>query len=255
MNKKQILMAAAVGTLTIGAPFAGAQEEESGPVVRPVEIFTCNYNEDKGPEDLDATIKKWNKWADKQDVSNYFAMTMTPYYYGDDTFQVGWLGASESGTELGALQDAYSGQTDLQQAFGEVVSCNNHANFATIELKEPKSRDGSTALVMSFSDCSVGDGKTMSDAFGAIQAWADYQTEAGYQNGSWVMFPAYGVTDPGYDFKIVESNHSHAQMGGDYDLYGNGGGYQKAREILGDTVICTGTRVYNGTVRREFEEE
>jgi hypothetical protein len=38
--------------------------------VVPVELFTCNFHEGKGHDDLDAVIDKWNDWADKSRVDD-----------------------------------------------------------------------------------------------------------------------------------------------------------------------------------------
>lgn len=39
--------------------------------------------------------------------------------------------------------------------------------------------------------------------------WSAYQTERGYSNGTWMMFPAFGGGGAEFDFKIVEGDDKH----------------------------------------------
>ena len=39
--------------------------------------------------------------------------------------------------------------------------------------------------------------------------WSAYQTERGYSNGTWMMFPAFGGGNAEFDFKIVEGVAKH----------------------------------------------
>jgi hypothetical protein len=51
--------------LLVGFGTAIAQDEESDePEATPVETWTCDYNDGKGPADLDEVIAEWNDWMD-----------------------------------------------------------------------------------------------------------------------------------------------------------------------------------------------
>ncbi len=254
---KRSLIFATTTALVFGLGVASAQEEEAAAsTITPVDTYTCSYNEGKGPADLDAVIDGWNAWMDEQGMDNYYAMTMTPHYYGPETFDVGWLGFAPTAEELGAGADNYAVNGQAQAAaFGSAITCDTHSNFASMTVKEPPERASPDSLVLAFSDCSVADGVSMSDVFAGLDQWSAYQIEQSYQNGSWVFFPAYGGGGEEFDLKMVSAWDSHADRGKDYDLYANGGGYQKRGEIMGDMLSCDSSRIYDGAVRRRIEED
>ncbi|MDH3304918.1 MAG: hypothetical protein OEM50_02405 [Gammaproteobacteria bacterium] len=253
MKNALIMNVFVVLTITLGSAATWAQEESEGPVVYPVETYTCKYNKGQGPAELDKVIAGWNVYMDEQGAGNYFAMTLTPHYYGGETFDVGWLGAAPTGEELGAGADSWITNGAKQAAaFSKVLSCDSHSNYATMQIKESPSGVSPDNIVLTFANCSAVSGKTMEDVFAAIDAWTEYTIENGYRNGTWVMFPAYGVDDVDFDFKLVNGYDSHTDMGKDYDQYANDGGYQKHAELLGDVLSCDVTRVYDGEIRRRI---
>ena len=66
-----------------------------------------------------------------------------------------------------------------------------------------------------------------------------------------MIFPACGDAKLDMDFKMVTSYDSHTAAGSAWEKYGNGGGWMKRNEIMGDMLRCDTTRVYNDkTVRR-----
>ena len=52
-----------------GAGTVSAQDDAM--LVIPVELFACSYKDQKGPDDLDKVIDKWNGWADKKGIEDY----------------------------------------------------------------------------------------------------------------------------------------------------------------------------------------
>ena len=248
-----------ISVLVIGSGYATtwAQEEPEEPAIYPVETWTCKYNEGQGPADLEKVIEGWNRYMDEQGADNYFAMTVTPNYFGGETFHVGWLGSALTAEELGAGADQWAAKGgEHAAAFSRVLTCDSHSNFATMQVKAPPENETpEDTPVLTFANCSAADGKTMDDVFTAMDAWTAYTIENGYRNGQWVMFPAYGVDDVDFDFKLVNAYDSHKDMGKDYDLYANGGGYQKHAELMGSVMRCDVSRVYDGVVRRRIATE
>ncbi|MBT8103793.1 MAG: hypothetical protein KJO95_12540 [Gammaproteobacteria bacterium] len=253
MKKSPIVNLTAILVFALGAVSAVGQETSEEPVITPVETYTCNYNEGKGPADLDKVIDGWSAYMDEQGADNYFAMTLTPHYFGAKTFDVGWLGSAMSAEELGAGADAWMKDGAKQAAaFASVITCDSHSNFATMQIKESPGETAPDNIVLTFSNCSAVEGNSMEEVFAAMDAWTAYSTENGYRNGTWVMFPAYGVDDADFDFKLVNGYDNHTDMGKDYDHYANGGGYQKHAELLGGVLSCDITRVYDGVIRRRI---
>ena len=253
MKKALFVNLSAVLTTTLGLTTTWAQEQSEEPAIYPVETYTCNYNKGQGPADLEKVIAGWNVYMDEQGADNYFALTLTPHYFGGETFDMGWLAAAPTGEELGAGADSWITSGAKQAAaFAKVLSCDSHSNYATMQIKESLSQSSPANIVLTFANCSAASDKTMEDVFAAMDAWTEYSIENGYRNGAWVMFPAYGVDDVDFDFKLVNGYDNHTDMGRDYDQYANGGGYQKHAELLGDVLSCDITRVYDGVIRRRI---
>ena len=256
MNKTLLLTLTSACFVVVGSPAAFAQDEDEGQSYPPLETFTCNYIDGKGPADLEAVIDQWTAYMDENDADQYFAMTVTPQMYGGEAFDVGWLGAAPTGELMGAGRDDYRANGgEVAAGFASVLDCSSHSQFATMLVKKPPERETPNKLVLSFSDCSLEEGTEWDDLFAGMDAWAAYQTENGYSNGTWVLFPAYGSGEEDFDFKLVNGYDSHAGMGRDFDLYGTGGGFMKRGEIMGDMLDCDVSRVYDGIVRRLINEE
>lgn len=225
----------ASGSLIFAAGFSNsvAQEEEDQGAI-PVEVYTCKYTDGMGPADLDAVTAKWNTWADGQDLNDYTAWTLVPFYFGpDQEFDYIWLGVSQTAQALGAAQDDWlANGGDVAADFDKVGPCDGHSNFAALELKAPPERDDPPDnVVLSFSDCSIEDGKNFADDVApAISAWTEFRAGQGSEAGHWVFFPVYGGGGEEYDFKYVTGHRTHEEQGIDYDNYDS----DKATELFGD---------------------
>ncbi len=254
---KRFLIMLVTGSFVIAAGFSNvvAQEEEGDDAAVPVEIYVCSYNEGMGPSDLDAATAKWNAWADDQGMDDYSAWTLVPFYYGpDQEFNFIWLGVAATAQALGAAQDDWlANGGEIQAEFDKVASCDAHGNFATLEFKAPPERDvPPDNVVISFSDCTIEDGKNFADDVApAIAAWTEFRTEQGSEAGHWVFFPAYGGGGEEYDFKYVTGHINHEAQGVDYDNYDP----DKADELFADLLDCDSSRVYNATNRRRAAED
>jgi len=254
---KKILVAAAtfIAVLGSGATFGDSHEAENRRFV-PVETFTCNYLDGKGPADLDAIIGRWNAWMDEHDQYDYFAVTLTPFYFGSDTFDVAWLGSWPGGEAMGRGQDLWVDEgSEINAGFFEVLSCDTHSNFAATELKTPGGPPPESFL-LTFSDCKGPDSSEAWDQLmSGVDAWSAYQTENGYHQGSWMMFPVYGGGGAEFDFKWLQGFDNHTQLGQDYQRFSDNADWKKKGELLGAYMDCDEARVYQGTVRRQPASE
>ncbi len=241
--------------LTVAPAWADNHEESEGREFVPVETFTCNYVDGKGPEDLDEATAFWNKWADKNGLDNYYAITVTPIYHGAETFDVGWLGVWPSGEGMGMSGDLWMAKgSEAAAKFAEVVDCATHSNFATTRMKAPPDTDPDN-FYLAFSDCDVRDAAAWDQVMEGMGKWSAYQAENGYENGTWMMFAAYGGGDEEFDFKLVESWDTMTDLGEAYDMYGTGGDWAVRGEMMGDSLSCDASRLYMATVRRRAAEE
>ena len=246
-HKATVLLLTTV--LMTAAGSAAAQDEAAEEsAIFPVEIYTCNYHDGRGPAELDQWVTKWNAWADTA-LAPYSAWTLTPFYYGDEqTFDFIWLGTSPDAATMGRAYDEFLRDPELNDHFEKIAHCNSHSNFATMNVKEPPD-DDATSFVLNFSDCTVAEGKTWDDVGPALNAWSEYRTGHDSQAGMWVLWPAYGGGAVDFDFKFVTSYRNYASLGADYDQYGKEG-YKKADELFNGLLDCDVARSYVAVERR-----
>ena len=250
---KRLMACAAFATLIAFAgiaPAAAQDEADSGPTAFPVEAYICSYVEGAGAAEFDAWVDSWNAWADEAGMTEYMAVTMVPFYYGpDQDFDMIWLGASPTATSLGRDQDKWLTQSALQASLAEVVECNAHSNFASVEFKSPGDGPIPDSVVVGFSDCKLEEGMTFDDVAPAMGEWAAYRTENGVEGGIWAFFPAFGGGGEEFDFKYVASAANLEALGVGWDQY-SAGGYTKAEELFAGKLDCDSSRVYVATTRR-----
>ena len=258
MKKFLTMLVSGVLFLSVGIGIADEHEGEADEanVATPMEMFACKYNEGKGPADLDAATKKFNAWADKKGINDYSAWTLVPYYASSEQdFDVLWLGGSEKAKALGRVQDSWlaTGAKE-QEGFNEVITCDTHAAYAVLEIKEAPKRDNPSNIVASFSDCKVADGMTFDDLYMPLIEWGKYKAANGSTAGAWVFFPAYGGGGEDFDFKWVTAHQNLEGLGADWDQYSEGG-WQKANELFAGKLDCDSSRTYLTTSRRTAEDD
>ncbi len=258
MTKKRLAALAAAPMLFVGwaIAFADGHEEEKSPWVTPVDTFTCSFNDGKDMDDLNEVIADWNEFLDAKGVDDYGAMVMTPYYFGADTFEYGWLGFWTSQEAMGAGIDMYRADAAerFDAEFAKVGTCDTHEHWASIEVKSP-SGEASDTFVLMFSNCTRADGVEWDGLFEKIKMAIDYQTEKGFAKGDWMMWPVFGGGgDPGWEFNWVTGFSNYTDFGKAYQHNANGGGRQAMNKIMGDALDCDAARVYNARMVRRIPE-
>lgn len=253
MKKFLVTISAASLLMIIGMGSSVAQDD--GMLVIPVELFACSYNDRKDSDDLDDVVDKWNAHLDKNGTDSYAAWTLTPDYYGpDQEFDVIWMGAAENAIAMGEGHDAWLADNDgIADEFAEVLTCNSHSNFASINHKALP--DGSTPgnTVLTFSDCSYKEGATFAAVGAAMAKWSQYLTDAGSTAGIFHWYPVWGGGGEKFTFKWLEAFANHAELGADYERYGNGRGFETRGNLLRHLLSCDSARVYNARSRRSAQ--
>lgn len=249
---KKTLISSSIAFLVFLAGFGTVSAQDDGMLVIPVELFTCNYNDGKGPADLDKVIDKWNAWADKEGVDDYAAWTLTPYYFGpDQEFDVIWLGAGKDAVALGKAQDAYLNNGEgLEAEYAQVISCDAHTNMASINYKATPKGATPGNSVMTFSDCEYKEGATFAELGAAMSDWSKHLSDAGSKAGIWHWYPVYGGGGEEFSFKWLEAFQNFAELGVDYESYGNGGGYATNGRLFSHLISCDSARAYLAQSRR-----
>lgn len=249
LNKPAALAATAL-LFAVQAP-ALADSHASGPGINTVHARTCNFNDRQDMGDLQRVIDAWNAWADEQGVTDYFALTMTPNFHGPETFDVGWMGVSQSGESLGAALDMWEAEGgDLAERFAEVVTCDSHSMFASVPAKAPMNAEPPDNVVIAFSDCNLKKGTANAQFWEAMSAWTEHMTESGYPQGVWVWYPVFGAGGAKFDFKIVQGFPDYAAVGKSFDLYNKGQDWVTEENLMQPRVKCDDARVYDGKVQR-----
>jgi len=244
--------------LFVGLGTAIAEDEESDePKARPVETWTCDYIDGKGPADLDAVIAEWNNWMDDNGQTNYFAATLTPQYFGERLFDVGWLGVWADGNAMGAGTDLWVTEGgEIGAKYFEVLDCNSHSSFVSLNVKKPPQNDDESdiSFVLNFSNCSIEDDKTFDEFMAAQESWNAYADENGFSSGTWIWFPIAGETNNDYDFKYIVSTADHTTSGANWQLFSEGH-WRKSEELFDDLLDCDISRVYDATVVRSVASD
>jgi hypothetical protein len=147
--------------------------------------------------------------------------------------------------------------SEMGARFFEVMDCDSHTLFATMNVKQPPENDDEddNTFVLAFSDCSIKDGKTFEDYMAAQTEWNAYADEIGMVSGAWVMWPIWGNNvDADYSFKYLGSADDYTGLGANYQLMA-GGHWRKSSELFDDLVDCDSSRIYSATAVREMAED
>ena len=254
MNKR--LISIAVGTI-VALFVSGTLLAQGGekPVFVPVELYACQYNEGKGPADLDAATAAWTEYSDQNNVDSYAAWTLEKHYFGQEQdFDVLWLGAWKNANEMGTGTDNYLATGGaLEAGFMSVVTCAAHVNLASVNPVPPPGGQTPETGVLTVSNCTVKEGVRNSDLAAAMDHWGQALKDAGIEVGIYHWYPVFGGGDDEFTFKWVESYANHTALGKAYEIMGNGGLYLKNRELFNDLLDCDSARVYNAKNRRKAQ--
>ena len=258
MKKSIMTFASALLCMGTGSVFADAHEEPMElPNIVPVETFTCNFKDGQTMADLNKATAAWNKWMDAQNIGYYYAATVTPNYFGEVMFDVGWLGAWKDGNAMGSGTDLWiNNGGEVNDQFNEVCNWESHTGYASMNIRPPgDDEEDDKTFVLSFSNCSAKEGKSFEDVMAGMNAWKEHQDANGFQASTWMMFPIYGESDSDYNFKLLEGHDNHTAFGADFELMGNGGHWVKNAEIFDDLLECDIARVYDAMTVRDWAED
>lgn len=254
MTNRQLRLAAAATAMCLSVA-SYAQESDRLELVSkivPAEIFICNYNDGQGPAELDAAVAAWNGYMDENGIDSYAAWTLTPYYFGaDQDFDVIWLGAWTDGNAMGTGTDMWMSTGGKYMAnFNKVVTCRSHLNSGSINYKLPEGGTPGNA-VLSFSNCTIEDGRNYAEVVQATKQWASILTGAGSQAAIYHWFPIYGGGgDDAPDFVRLTGYPNYTEWGADYERITNGELFRQMNDLFGGLVDCDVARVYNAKSRR-----
>ena len=253
---KKILRAAVIfSTCTLlWNNVANAQEAQPDPTFAAIDAYLCKYRDGKGSDDLMKVAEKWNKWMDTNSSAPYSAWIMHPVLSSVNMpVDVVWLGVWQNGKEMGkGMQDWADKGGDLNKEFIDVIDCGEHSQAASVNIRPPVEGWPGKQGVAAFSNCTLGEGKTVQDSMAVHRAWSAHLDSIGSKTGVWAFFPGAGQNNPEWDYKIVSSYPDYIAYGADWDNFTNGQGWRKAMEMgSGSVVSCDSPRVYHSVTVRD----
>ena len=218
------------------APAALSQDGGAKPA--PVEAFYCNLQPGKSMKDLMKVADSFSRWAGKNSPS-YAAWILTPQFATfTDGPQFIWLGSHPSGNDMGKGMDAYQASGgDVREAFDEVIACGQHGLASSVEINAP---DGSPEDgVVMFTECNIAEGGDWQKAIAAHKQYSSAMRALGAKNSNWMFFPMLGGSgDRDFDYWGVSTFSSWTDYFAAYELYVNGGGWQKGMEAMKGAANC-----------------
>ena len=189
-------------------------------------------------KDLMQVTERFNKWANKNDPG-YSAWILTPQFAQfTETPQVVWLGAHESGNNMGKGLDAWQASgNDIQEAFNSVMTCGIHSVASSVEINVPDGPPGDGVVM--FTQCSFADGSDWTKAIAAHKKYSAAMRSMGAKNSNWLFFPMLGgLRDRDFDYWGVATFKSWTDFFAAYEIYVNGGGWQKGMELMNGVADC-----------------
>lgn len=246
----------AVLAICSGSAVADSHEQKQENRFIPLEVFTCNYKAGKGMDDLKKVIGKWNAYMDAQKAEDYAAYTMTPVHYSEWAFDVAWVGVWRDGNAMGAgMQNYLETGGDMDGEFSKVLGCQSHGLYSSYRMRTGDQDDNDGQFVAVFANCSVSEGRTMSDAFAAMKKWNKTRDDAGIVAGESWWFPGPGNDDLDAQFKTVSVIPDWTTVGSNYETNIKGELWRQYSDSVGEEIDCDSGRTYNVTEHRGWGEK
>ena len=241
MKRSLYIAAATALSVVLGMPAALAQD--GPPHFRPLEVWSCTYNDGMDEGDMNDIYEDLNE---QPDGGNYSGYHMDPYFVGtrsQDTDFI-YIGVWENGADM---PDMIPSQVDTEQAWDEAASCSGYL-YASLRIQELAEDDGSGNFVLVVSDCRIGDGHSSAQAMGGLMRYNDYKKSKGSTVPTFAWFPALGDgnADAEFDFKLAMAFPSLKGYGTFFNWYEDNAIYQAQGEMLDGLVDCDDGRLYFG---------
>ena len=222
---------------SIVAPVQSIQAQEGGSAAV-VEAFYCNLQEGKSMKDAMQAAERFSKWADKNDAT-YSAWILTPQFaLGSNSPQMIWLGSNPNGNDFGKGMDTWqSAGGEVAAALASVMDCSmGHVLASSVEINAPDGPPGDGVVM--FSECSFDDDGDWMKAIKAHKTFSAEMRKMGAKNSNWLFFPMLGGGGPDYDYLGVSTFNNWSDYFAAYEMYVNGGGWQKMAELMNDVASC-----------------
>lgn len=246
---KTLTISSATGLILVLGVANSGVAQEGPPNFVPVEMTGCTYKGGNDRGDADSAYNRMIRWMNDNDALPYAAWHLEKLFTGPDRdFDYLYIGAWPDGGVMGRDIAQYRATAGAAiEAAEAVADCPANLLFASLEVKAPPegdtSRDG---VVITMSDCTVSEHRTVVDAITAMREYGEYRSETGSPGGMWLWFPAYGDGGVEGNFKLVSSHSDLAAFGDHYKWIVDNAAYRKQRELMEGLVDCDTARAYVG---------
>lgn len=247
---KRLLLAAVTAVFTLFAGASAVFAQDGGPPqFRPVEMWVCNYKEDKDSDDFDDAMEKL---VESEGEQNYAAWTLNPYFVNPaQDFDLIFLGAWPSGTAMGeAYTNYFANGSDASEAWEEAVDCPASIMYASYEIQPvPESADGADGdgtFILSVADCKVGHAVTNGQALGALERFNDYAVANGLTVATFAWFPVWGSGETEFTFKLAQAFANVQHLGDTFQWFVDTAAYNVNDQMTAGVVSCDAPRIYTG---------
>ncbi len=240
-------------TLIAAACLASAAQAAETDAV--VETFGCTFNPGQTMADFDKATTAWQADMDKIPGGNeYFAAVLTPLRANTQGVNVFWLGSSANLNAWAKNTAAYDASAEgraAQARFDKVAKCNSGLYFSkTVHEGLPPPADGAmgTSVIEGY-QCTLKEGRTMTNAAHANDVWAAYlAANPGSAKINAYMFTPWLANTP-YDLVYLVVNANMADFGATNTTVITGGTGQAVQAAFDEAMTCE-AGLFNGKVVR-----
>jgi hypothetical protein len=108
---------------------------------------------------------------------------------------------------------------------------------SSVEINAPDGSPGDGVVM--FTECNIAQGSDWQKAIGAHKKYSAAMRSLGAKNSNWVFFPMLGGReDMDFDYWGVATFNNWSDYFAAYEIYVNGGGWQKGMEIMNGVASC-----------------
>ena len=250
--KKRLIVATALSIVSVGGASSALALEQQAKQA-PVDFRACIFRDGKSMKDLEKVNAKFRQYANQNDFA-YAAWVLTPQYHSGAGFDVGWLGSWPDNESFGLSMEKWNAPgNEVAAEFDRVIDCSlGHEMASSLPINAPESTPVNGSVM--FYECSLNDGKTLSDAYTAHLDAGQVMKAKGSLAMSWFYTPALGAGDIDYDYYHVVAFSRYSDMGATMELYINGGGREEQQNILASVSSCKTPVTFDAMSVRDRDE-
>jgi len=250
-REPRLLLAASSCAFALAAAPLPTAAQLAPALIQPVEVRTCDFNDGKGPRDIDALATELDRFLNESGAPRYDAFALFPQIHSSEIdFDLTWVGVWPDGITMGeGMARRFANGAEMTRAFDSVMHCRDIRNFSMLTLRAAEDRAHVGPVEVTTCKLRLGVGNQA--AIQAAREWVDYTATVGSRAAHWLLFPAYGErSDASYNFKWVVGYDSYESFGRDYDQLTNGGALDRYNELFQFLLRCDSPRLYGARAVR-----